>query len=219
MRWLQILRFRITRRKLFRHGQLRPTREVMAARRLLIPLTLALAASLSAGASRAWAVPTSSLLAPPGVCGPAADRLDLDPLTAQKTMRCLTNFARVHSGLPPLAANATLNGAGAAKLEADLACRQFTHTPCNKPFTVVFARYLTGATVYAVGENLAWGTGSFGTPRETMNGWLNSPEHRQNILSPAFHELGIGYIAEQTFQGMTGATLWSQEFGTRSLKH
>ena len=48
--------------------------------------------------------------------------------------------------------------------------------------------------------------------------FMNSPEHRQNILSPAFHELGIGYLSEQSFQGTTGATLWSQEFGTRSPK-
>lgn len=190
----------------------------MAGRRLIVSLTLALAAVLSVGAPSAWAGPASSLLAPPGACGTAADRLDLDPGTAQKTMRCLTNYARIHDGLRPLAANATLNGAGAAKLAADISCAEFTHTPCNKPFTVVFGRYVTGANSYTLGENIAWGTGSFGTPRATMNAWLNSPEHRQNILSPAFHELGIGYLSEQSFQGTTGATLWSQEFGTRSPK-
>ena len=216
MRAISLPHHRITRRKLFSGSQFRPTTEVVARRRPLLVLALALAAVLSAGASRAFAGPASSLLAPPGACGPAADRLDLDPATAQKAMRCLTNYARVHSGLRPLAANATLNGAGAAKLQADIACGQFTHTPCSHPFTDVFARYLTGANSYTLGENIAWGTGSYGTPRETMNEWLNSPEHRQNILSPAFHELGIGYLSEQSFQGTTGATLWSQEFGTRS---
>jgi uncharacterized protein YkwD len=191
----------------------------VAGRRPILLLALALAAASSAGASRALANPTTStLLAPPGACGPAADRLDLDAVTAQKAMRCLTNYARSHAGLPPLAASAMLNGAGTAKLAADVACGEFTHTPCSKPFTDVFARYLTGATSYTVGENIAWGTGSFGTPRETMDGWLNSPEHRQNILSAAFHQIGIGYLSEQTFQGTTGATLWSQEFGTRSPK-
>ncbi len=131
-------------------------------------------------------------------------------------MLCLTNYARTHSGLKRLVGSAMLNQAGEAKLDADIACGEFTHTPCSKPFQVVFAAYLTGATSYALGENIAWGTGSFGTPRETMNGWLHSSEHLQNILSPAFHQLGIGYLAAQTFQGASGATLWSQEFATRS---
>jgi uncharacterized protein YkwD len=188
----------------------------MAGRRLILPLALALAAALSAGASCASADPASSLLAPAGVCGASADRLNLDQSTAQKAMLCLTNYARTHSGLRRLVGNAMLNQAGEAKLDADIACGEFSHTPCSKPFDVVFAAYLTGARAYALGENIAWGTGSFGTPRQTMNGWLHSSEHLHNILSPAFHQLGIGYLAGQTFQGATGATLWSQEFAARS---
>ena len=188
----------------------------MAGRRPILLFALALTAALGVGASRASADPTSSLLAPAGVCGPAADRLNLDLPTAQKAMLCLTNYARTHSGLKRLVGSAMLNQAGEAKLDADIACGEFTHTPCSKPFEVVFAAYLTGATSYALGENIAWGTGSFGTPRQTMNGWLHSSEHLQNILSPAFHQLGIGYLAAQTFQGASGATLWSQEFATRS---
>jgi uncharacterized protein YkwD len=216
MRTLSVLRLRITRRKPFSGGQVRPTKAVVAGRRLIIPLTLALAAALSAGVSRASADPTSSLLAPPGVCGPAADRLNLDVTTARKAMLCLTNYARTHSGVKRLVGSAMLNQAGEAKLGADVSCGEFTHTPCSKPFEVVFAAYLTGATAYTLGENIAWGTGWFGTPRQTMNEWLHSSEHLQNILSPAFHQLGIGYLAGQTFQGATGATLWSQEFATRS---
>ena len=73
-----------------------------------------------------------------------------------------------------------------------------------------------GATSYQIGENIAWGTGSFGTPRQTMNGWLHSTGHRENILTAAYAELGIGYLPAQNFHGYTGATLWSQEFGLRS---
>ena len=184
--------------------------------RLVISLGCALVAALSVGPTRATARPVSSLLAPAGLCGPAADRLDLDVTTARKAMLCLTNYARVHSGVKRLVGSASLDQAGEAKLDADLSCGEFSHTPCSKPFEVVFAAYLTGATAYTLGENIAWGTGSFGTPRQTMNGWLHSSEHLQNILSPAFHQLGIGYLAGQTFQGATGATLWSQEFAARS---
>jgi uncharacterized protein YkwD len=180
------------------------------------PALLLVVVAFLTAAGGASAGPYSSLLAPAGTCGTAADQLDLDAVTAQSTMLCLTNWARAQSGLRPLKANTTLDAAGAAKVAADVDCGAFTHTPCGNPFTNVFAAYLAGATAYTVGENIAWGTGSFGTPRETMDGWLNSDGHRANILDPRFTEIGVGYLAGQTFLGYSGATLWSQEFGTRT---
>jgi uncharacterized protein YkwD len=156
------------------------------------------------------------MLAPVGTCGAAADQLGLDASVAQLAMQCLTNYARAQQGLAPLQLNATLNGAGQAKLTSDITCAEFSHTPCGQPFDSVFATYLQGATSYQIGENIAWGTGTYGTPRQTMNGWLHSSGHRENILTAAYAELGIGYLPAQTFQGYSGATLWSQEFGLRS---
>jgi Cysteine-rich secretory protein family len=109
-----------------------------------------------------------------------------------------------------------LDTAGTAKLGADLSCGEFSHTPCGNPFQSVFTDYLAGAAGYGIGENIAWGTGSYGTPRSTMDGWLNSTGHRANILTPSFTELGIGYLPDRSFLGYSGATLWSQEFGTRT---
>jgi len=131
-------------------------------------------------------------------------------------MLCLTNYARAQEGLAPLQLSSALNAAGQAKLAADLTCGEFSHTPCGHPFDMVFATYLQGATSYDIGENIAWGTGDYGTPRSTMNGWLHSEGHRENILTAAYTDLGIGYVPNQTFQGYAGATLWSQEFGMRA---
>jgi uncharacterized protein YkwD len=131
-------------------------------------------------------------------------------------MQCLTNYARAQQGLSPLRLSSTLNAAGQAKVSSDVSCGEFTHTPCGRPFDTVFASYLAGAASYRIGENIAWGTGSYGTPRQTMDGWLHSTGHRENILTAAFSELGIGYLPGQTFAGHSGATLWSQEFGTRT---
>ena len=132
-------------------------------------------------------------------------------------MLCLTNYARRQRGLSPLRLNGVLHAAGQAKLAADVSCGEFSHTPCGHAFTTVFASYLRGSTSYRIGENIEWGTGTYGTPREAMNGWLHSAPHRENILAAGYSELGIGYLAEQSFQGSTGATLWSQEFGTRTI--
>ena len=40
------------------------------------------------------------------------------------------------------------------------------------------------------GENIAAG---YPTPAGVLNGWLNSPGHRDNMLSPGFCDLGVGY--------------------------
>jgi uncharacterized protein YkwD len=160
--------------------------------------------------------PYAALLAPSGTCGPAADQLGLDTATAQAAMQCLTNYARAQQGLAPLQLDATLNAAGQAKLKSNISCAEFSHTPCGQPFDVVFASYVQGATSYQIGENIAWGTGSYGTPRQAMSGWVHSADHRANILTAAYVELGIGYLPGQTFQGYDGATLWSQEFGMRT---
>jgi uncharacterized protein YkwD len=34
--------------------------------------------------------------------------------------------------------------------------------------------YLSGALNYALGENIAWGSGHYATPWETVDGWMNS---------------------------------------------
>lgn len=168
----------------------------------------AVAAPASAGDSHA------ALLAPPGTCAHDAS-LDLDPAAARSAMLCLVNYARARSGLAPLRLLKTLNLAGRAKLQADLSCGEFSHSPCGHPYDSVFAGYLAGASSYRIGENLAWGTGDYGTPRQTLNSWLHSPEHRANLLTPQFRDLGVGYLPDQSFQGLQGATLWSQEFGAR----
>ena len=175
----------------------------------------ALVLASTAGASAADD-PYAALVAPSDTCGPAADQLGLDPATAQLAMQCLTNYARAQQGLAPLQLNATLNEAGQAKLKSNISCAEFSHTPCGQPFDTVFSTYVQGATSYEIGENIAWGTGSYGTPRQVMNGWVHSAGHRENILTAAYSELGIGYLPGQTFQGYDGATLWSQEFGLRT---
>jgi uncharacterized protein YkwD len=186
----------------------------LLAMRNRIAAVLVVAAACLAVVSPASAA-DDPLLAPAGTCA-AADQLGLDQATAQQSMLCLTNFARTQSGLGALRLDTALNEAGQAKLAANVSCGEFSHTPCGTPFSTVFATYLSGARGYQIGENIAWGTGAYGTARQTMNGWLHSEGHRKNILTAEYRDLGIGYLPSQTFQGHTGAALWSQQFGTRT---
>lgn len=57
-------------------------------------------------------------------------------------------------------------------------------------------------------ENIAAG---YSTPESVMNGWMNSPGHKANILSTGNWEIGAGY-----YQGGPYGTYWVQDFGRRN---
>jgi uncharacterized protein YkwD len=49
------------------------------------------------------------------------------------------------------------------------------------------------------GENaacVAWSHGCWGDTDYVMNGWMNSDEHRPNILNPEFHWIGVGIACD-----------------------
>lgn len=62
-----------------------------------------------------------------------------------------------------------------------------------------------GYEFFAVGENLAGGQS---TAAETFEGWMNSPLHHYNMLSPEWKETGIGIR-----RGGSLRIYWVQEFG------
>ena len=65
-----------------------------------------------------------------------------------------------------------------------------------------------------LGENLAWGTGSFSTPRSAMATWMSSPAHRANVLKRAYREIGVGVVLGVPGAGAAGAT-YTVDFGVR----
>lgn len=54
-----------------------------------------------------------------------------------------------------------------------------------------------GYSYQAAGENLAYG---FATDNQTISAWLQSPEHRANMLG-AYHDVGFGYASSSDYQG------------------
>ncbi|HZT15024.1 MAG TPA: CAP domain-containing protein [Gaiellaceae bacterium] len=177
--------------------------------------TVALAAALApvAAASRS---DVERLLAPPAACPSSTDATA--PADVQvRAMACLVEYARDQAGLPSLRVSRVLDRAAAMKIDADVRCGQFSHTPCGSSFMSVFSRsgYTASATAYAVGENLAWSPTRMASPREVMNLWLHSPEHLRNLLSPQWREFGLGLRMGFDFLGVHGASLWANEFGAR----
>jgi uncharacterized protein YkwD len=182
--------------------------------RRLVLVAAVLLAVLVPGAGAAGGS-VDRLLAPPGRC--AGDRLRGAGAEQVQAMACLVDYARARAGLPSLRLRAALAGAALLKVDADLRCGQFSHTPCGMPFLSVFSRagYLRGAEGYAVGENLAWATGTRTSPRQIMRLWLHSPPHLENLLSPRWRDFGLGVRARVPFLGARNATVWASEFGAR----
>lgn len=122
----------------------------------------------------------------------------------------LTNLYRQQAGLQPLRLNATLNTAAHAH-SLDMATQDFFgHVGSNG--STVFNRLDTAGYNYATaGENIAAG---FTTAKTVVEAWMNSPAHRQNILTPFVEEVGIGYVFLPNDSGkLKLRSYWTQDFG------
>lgn len=112
-----------------------------------------------------------------------------------------TNAQR--SGETPLTLNSQLAAAAQAKAN-DMATRDYwSHvTPDGQqPWSFIDA---TGYNYQAAGENLAYG---FGTSSEVIEAWMNSPEHRANILNANYRDVGFGIINIANYQNEGPQTL------------
>ena len=174
-------------------------------------------APLAANAAAA-AVPGdfTAYVAPEREC-PGADNLDA-PLEAQlQTELCLVNYARRAYGAEPLATSPMLMRSAALKAAEIIRCNQFSHEPCGadvrRPF--IDSGYFTATVASRFGENLAWGGSQAGSPRGALLGWLDSPEHRANLLRGEWLEQGIALVEVANFRGVEDTRIWVSHFGRR----
>lgn len=100
-----------------------------------------------------------------------------------------TNAARAANGQAPLNLNNKLDTAAQANAD-DMAARDYWshYTPDGSPPWVWVANQ--GYSYQKLGQNLATG---FDSEQSTVDGWMASPPHRENLLDPSFKEVGFGY--------------------------
>ena len=108
------------------------------------------------------------------------------------------NASRAEAGLPPLIKAEVLD-ALAAERSADMAARgYFSHTTPEGVDVFALMRE-RGIGYAAAAENLAWNThGEDGAVAVAvaLQGFLNSPPHRANLLNPEFRQLGVGVASD-----------------------
>jgi uncharacterized protein YkwD len=160
----------------------------------------------------ATAAVASPLIAPASACPNQTDRTA--PAAAQEqAMRCMTDFARAESGLGELAEDQQLDLSAAEKSGDVLRCDSFSHFACGREFTYWLREVgYIGEGCWHAGENLAWGTGEYGTVRSIFQAWMASPTHRQNILGD-YDQVGIN-VAGGDLEGHAGARVWAAHFGS-----
>lgn len=161
--------------------------------------------------------------APASHSGPAPDIIpSVDSLINQPTgsradfeerVLELTNQYRIDNGLSPLTLNVLLDQA-ANNHSQNMAEQDFyDHTDLGGNGVGNRVSQI-GYQFSWVGENIAAG---YLTPEDVVQGWIDSPGHRANLLNPNFEEIGVGYYYLENDPGNeTWRHYWTQVFGASS---
>ncbi len=112
----------------------------------------------------------------------------------------LINKERAKAGLKPLKMDKKLLDAAMKRAEENIV--YYDHKrPDGSTFNTVDTSFSD------MGENIAIG---YHNAQEVMNGWMNSPGHKANILDPDYKSVGVGVFYQN------GQKSWSQEFSSQN---
>ena len=118
----------------------------------------------------------------------------------------LVNKERTANGLSLMNWGTTCEGA--ANLRAREIVTEYSHTrPDGSEWSTACPIPTSGGKS---GENLNAGNAAV-TPKTTVISWMNSPDHRANILNPEYTRLSVGIVYDPESQYKT---YWSQFFAT-----
>jgi uncharacterized protein YkwD len=137
---------------------------------------------------------------------PKAD--DLKLTKDEQAIIDLTNAERKKADLPPLKANAQLMAAARSHAANMAKQEKAEHVLDDKKPTDRVKE--AGYKYSRFGENVAWNPQD---PKEALEGWMNSPPHKEKILNKEYKEIGVA-VAKST----KGEPYWIQVFGTQRGK-
>jgi uncharacterized protein YkwD len=133
----------------------------------------------------------------------AATRVSYQAGSEQQVLVLLNQIRRQH-GLPALAFSTPLRAAARGHSADMLQKGYFDH---NSPAEAWDTRILGYVTSSTVGETIARGRGSSGSPAGIVNQWMHSVLHRHVILNGGLRFVGIGVAV-----GTPGAVMATADF-------
>jgi len=112
----------------------------------------------------------------------------------------------------PLVLDERLNHSAQAKCKDMVARNYWAHTAPGE--TDTWQRFIEDQDItqgQAIGENLSFG---FSNSRAVVTGWMNSPEHKANIVKPEYSMAGFGVCHSDSYTANKGlpATIVVQHF-------
>jgi uncharacterized protein YkwD len=128
--------------------------------------------------------------------------------SSEQQVLVLLNEIRQQHGLSNLSLSTQLRNAARAHSADMLQNKYFDHDSPSEAWNVRVSRYLKSSLT---GENIAWGSGSSGSPAGIVSQWMHSAPHRAIILTASLHRVGLG-IATGTFDGTPGAVMATADF-------
>jgi uncharacterized protein YkwD len=114
---------------------------------------------------------------------------------ARRAIVCVINNKRQAHGVSSLKVTKPLQKAGGRHAKTMQSTKCFDHQCGGEPplaSRVQNTGYLPCDCSWGVGENIAWGRKSRGSPARIVDAWMNSPPHRSTLLSGSFRHVGIG---------------------------
>jgi uncharacterized protein YkwD len=141
------------------------------------------------------AAPPAPAAARPAPIHAIAPRPPLPPVSgvggAARVEFSLVNGDRAASGVASLAYSAALGRVAQYRAQDMLNRNYFSHyDPSTGQLAFVQLLHLWGIPYSSAGENIAWSTNPSMAGINTM--FMNSPDHRANILNGGYHRGGIG---------------------------
>lgn len=130
----------------------------------------------------------------------------------RETVIALTNKARVENGIAPLTENQLLNRIAEARARDMLEKQYFAHVSPTGQQASDIAQAI-GYRYKIIAENI--GSGDFYSNQKIVDGWMQSPGHRANILSAEVQEIGAAVLKGE-FKGAE-TYMAVQIFGLQSL--
>jgi uncharacterized protein YkwD len=181
---------------------------------LLLALVLAPSGAYAAKARIAGHLPNCNVAVAAASTAPGA----APSIRLARAAVCLINNRRSQRGMARLRINDRLTRAAMWHTH-DMVHRSYFGHVSKRGRDVVDrlrgSRYLGGRFSWAVGENLAWGSGTLGSPRKIVRAWMRSPGHRRNMLDRRYREIGIGVIARGPVRTDLPAATYTTTFGVR----
>jgi uncharacterized protein YkwD len=158
---------------------------------LVLPLA---ALAFAIAAIGPWSLPAPESALAAGCPGADSGPRKISSKRAAELVVCLVNNQRAKRGMSKFDHRRDLAAAARSHSKRMQKTDCFDHVcPGESPLVVRYehSNYLPCGCSWGASENIAWGAGSEGSPREIVKSWMGSSDHRANILG-SYEHVGVG---------------------------